>query len=263
MSLLKQTVSRCKNTKCRKHRVLRRVLCASFVSLALAAVSVAVLAKKELIFAGQPDSYLYPCRGAYVTEKTGVIDWKRFAGDNIDFCYIRTTSGTAFSDGRAGYNLLNAEKAGIRTGCVHDFDFAADGKMQADNFISLAGIKKGRLIPALDVRMDIWERLRYHDADTILHKIREFIERTKEKLGCGAVLLCDERSYKLLGLDRTNALVWTDKGFDDYIRSERIISIYSDKGRSPALADSKCCFALMTAGKGISEKMFFDKYTVL
>lgn len=246
----------------RRHRTLHRLFCAAFVCAVSAAVSLYVLKVRGLFFEDSPDKFSYPCRGIYVTEKTGEIDWAAMPGDSIDFCYIRLTRGIAFADCRGAVNRTGALKSGLLVGYVHDFDFSADGKLQADNFLNSAGELKGRLLPAVDIRMSFYEKLVHRDISECAKRINAFAARIKEVCGCGAVLLCDKDSYETFNVGDSVALAWAEGSVDDCYADDWSILSYSETGRSAAFADSSARCTMLTGGFCVDRQAFADAFVI-
>lgn len=249
-------------TKKKQHRSLRWVFRAALVCLAFAAVSFAVLKSKAMIFDKYPDLSEYPCRGAYVTEKTGKINWKAIKSGNISFCYIRATSGAYYSDKNLVSNLKGSSIANIPVGLVHDFDFFCGGELQAENYLRKLGEASGRLIPAVDITMTVYERIRCTDLPGIGAELNRFVDRIKDSIGVGAVLMCDKYVYEALDLERSGALIWAVDEGDCAFTDKWTLFSFSDNGRSAAFADKDARCVMVSAAKNISKDMFYNRYII-
>ena len=238
--------------------MLRRAFCAAFVSAASAAVSLFLLSQRGLLFASRPDRHEYPCTGVYVTGESGSISWKTFAAESWDICYVRVSSGTAFADRRGAYNLKGAAASGKLYGAVHDLDPALDGKAQADNFLSVTGTLAGQLVPAVDIRLSLAERLRYRDEHELARRVNGFVQRIREREGCGAVLLSDGYVYEMLSLGESGALVWTDAGSCP----EPFLISYSENALLPGDKGERAVCTLLSAGRNISRQELSRYFTV-
>ncbi len=227
--------------------MLTGAFCAAFVCAAAALLSVAVLRSRGLLPEPQPDRFGYPLRGAYVSERCGEIDWKLFSQGSSDFCYIRLTAGTAFADRLGKKNLGAALHSGLAAGAVHDIGFYQDGRAQADNFLSAVGEYRGLLIPALDIRMSLADRIRFRDSSRIKRTVAAFVGRLTEATGRGALLLCDEYSFKLLGLGQSGADIWAECSADDRFCESPVMISYSEGGRSSALREKDKTFTITAA----------------
>lgn len=221
-------------------------------------LSVSALKSRGLYFTNDIRRIEYPCRGAYVTEKSGDINWTLFAHEPIDFVYIRASEGKAFEDKRYAYNVSGALQQGISLGLVHEFDYGVSGLSQAKRFSEK--LRSGMLLPALDIRKGLLERILYDDDKEAAEEINAFVGYLRDNVGCGVLLMCDEDTYKRLGISSSGALVWAQAGStDNYAESWTLLS-YSDSGRSKALANKS--FTLLTAGYGISKEQLFRDLTI-
>lgn len=248
------------DSKRKKHRVLRLGLLASFICVLCAVISVSVLKSRGLYFTNDLRKSEYPCRGAYLTEDCGEINWQLFSREPIDFVYIRAGKGNAFDDKRYLYNTVNAAKYGIPTGLVHEFDYSKSGYSQAKKFAEK--LCTGMLIPVLDIRKGLLERILYNDNEEAAAEINSFAAYIKEKVGCGIVLYCDSGVYKELNIEASGALVWAeDSSPENYSRSWTLLS-YNGYGSSNALRSPKKNFTLVTAAKGVTIAQFRERYTV-
>ena len=76
-------------------------------------------------------------RGIDVSHFQGQIDWAQVVGAGIQFCYVKTSDGIAFSDVRFQANYSGSKTAGLRTGAYHFFRAGSDAEKQAESFSSL------------------------------------------------------------------------------------------------------------------------------
>ncbi len=233
--------------------MLKGAFCAALLSLGAAFVSLLVLRHSGLWFEQRPESYHYPLRGAYISDDSGGINWERLKAQGLDFCYIRLTKGYAFADRQGAANLKAAVKNKLTAGAVHDFDFAAGGRPQADSFISMLG-SSSLLIPAIDLRMSFLERLRYRQGYELAAEINAFEKRLIEKTGRGALLLCDSYSYELLKVEASDALVWAeDYDSSGYCSSPLVIS-YSRNSKIKNISDTDGSILMLAAARELIEQ---------
>jgi lysozyme len=93
-------------------------------------------------------------KGIDVSHWQGTINWPAVGRDGIRFAFAKATEGTSWVDDAYATNRAGARAAGIRFGAYH---FARpgpsiiDARKEADHFVRVAGLKKGDLIPALDL----------------------------------------------------------------------------------------------------------------
>ena len=78
--------------------------------------------------------------------------------DGISFAYVKASEGQTFVDPKYDAHVAGARSVGIKTGAYHfarpdtnSTDVARDGRAEADFFLSLAALRSGDLLPALDL----------------------------------------------------------------------------------------------------------------
>lgn len=78
---------------------------------------------------------------------------KEKEGENrkIEFIVAKATEGITIKDPKYQQNKKGAEDNGYLFGAYHFFSVTSDAKQQAKHFIKTANLKKGNLIPVLDV----------------------------------------------------------------------------------------------------------------
>ncbi|MBR6045902.1 MAG: hypothetical protein IKP47_09740 [Ruminococcus sp.] len=208
------------------------------------------LRSRGLLFDDPPPLNLYPCRGAYVSEECGSINWEKFNEKYISFVYIRAGKGISFTDKQLEDNLKGALKSGLPFGFVFDLSFSADGLRQADAFLEATGDMTGRLAPVIDIRMSLIERLLYNDKRRTLKILSELRTALKRRCGCDPVIMTDERSYSELAEAVKGCPIL---GVDDDVSAfggEWYMLAYSPDGRSEGLEDITKRYTMMTAYKG-------------
>ena len=246
------------NKRVKRHRGLKAVLCAAFLCLTAAFMSVMVLKSKSYLFDDPPPINEFPCRGAYVSEKTGEINWERFNEKYISFVYIRATRGTAFADKSSSDNIKGAKRSGIPFGVVHDFDFGSSGKLQADNFIKV--IKGCSLIPAVDIRQSVIERIFSND-ERASEELAKFIGIVKKSSGGKILLITDKSSYETFGPLTEDCLILAfDSETENYCKWD--ILAYSEDGRSEGLTDKKRRYTMLSAQKGVSLEQLLNEMSL-
>jgi hypothetical protein len=78
--------------------------------------------------------------GIDVSAYQGRIDWRRVAGQQVSFAYIKASEGGDFVDRRFAANWSGAGRAGVPHGAYHFFSLCTPGLAQARNFL--------RVVPA-------------------------------------------------------------------------------------------------------------------
>lgn len=129
----------------------KRIFIIIVALIGVSAIAAVVLLYIGVILFNNPSRGRYPVRGVDVSSYQGEIDWDVFAGQGIDFAFIKATEGSTFQDSRFAYNWENAGKTGLRIGAYHFFSFESPGETQAENFIRTVPIKEGMLPPAVDI----------------------------------------------------------------------------------------------------------------
>jgi lysozyme len=132
---------------------MRRILIWSGVAASVALIFAAVLADlyvKGAYRFSYPDAVTYPVRGIDISHHQGEIDWKRIAGQNIRFAWLKASEGGDWTDPTFAHHLAEARAAGIAVGAYHYFTLCASGAEQAANFLR-AVPEKLDLPPAIDL----------------------------------------------------------------------------------------------------------------
>jgi lysozyme len=128
--------------------------------LVLAASAITVIVVAVLLWAwavwlpnwrpalGQGERY-----GIDVSSHQDLIDWRRVAGDNIAFAYVKASEGGDFVDDRFADNWRSARDVGIDRGAYHFFTLCTPGEDQARHFLAVAAPDADALAPAVDLEM--------------------------------------------------------------------------------------------------------------
>lgn len=102
-----------------------------------------------------PSGFLY--YGIDVSHHQGKIDWERVVdssfenGYPIKFVIIKATESDTFTDPDYSDNISDARKAGLVCGVYHFYDPSTSPQRQAQHFINTVKLKKGDLVPVIDV----------------------------------------------------------------------------------------------------------------
>jgi lysozyme len=91
--------------------------------------------------------------GIDVSAYQGRIDWRRVAGQQVSFAYIKASEGGDFVDRRFAANWSGAGRAGVPHGAYHFFSLCTPGLAQARNFLRVVPAQPGELAPALDLEL--------------------------------------------------------------------------------------------------------------
>jgi lysozyme len=93
----------------------------------------------------------YDVFGVDVSKHSGKINWLNLKSANVAFAYVKATEGEDYIDPLYAQNYRGAKENGIIVGVYHFFRFAKDGRKQARHFLKNAKIKKGDLVPVVDI----------------------------------------------------------------------------------------------------------------
>jgi lysozyme len=96
---------------------------------------------------------IYKNKGIDVSHHNGVIDWKKVKADNVNFMFAKATEADDFVDKRAKDNLKNAKAAGLKVGAYHFFTLCMNGKVQAENYISIVKKEEIDMPPVMDLEL--------------------------------------------------------------------------------------------------------------
>jgi lysozyme len=135
----------------------------------------------------RPDRDRYPIRGIDVSHHQGVIDWKKVAGDDVAFAYLKATEGGDFRDRAFVRNWRDARGAGISVGAYHFFTFCRPGTDQAANFLAVVPVEADALPPAVDLEFG-GNCGRTPDAATMRRELDAFLAPVERAYGKPALL---------------------------------------------------------------------------
>ncbi len=180
----------------KKHRLRRFLVKLAGFCILLVIADIAVLFFTGELWFNRPDRHRYPLHGVFITEKQGSVDWKNFARQDIQFCYIRATKSTAYEDENFKANKAGSAKTELPVGMLHLFDASMGGKEQAEHFIEVCGDMQGRLRPAVDIRRSFVYKILPADYDKQSAALVGFCDRIKEEYGCMPVIKCDKATYE-------------------------------------------------------------------
>jgi lysozyme len=132
-------------------------------------------------------------RGIDVSHFQGAIDWHAVARDHVAFAYIKATEGADTRDSRFVRNWRGAQRAGIRVGAYHYFNFCRSGRAQAANFIAVAPRASG-LPPAVDLEPP--SRACRVSGPAVHRELTAYLATVERRDGRRAVLYVTPRFYR-------------------------------------------------------------------
>ncbi|MGP9746350.1 GH25 family lysozyme [Brachybacterium sp. AOP29-B2-41] len=181
----------------RARRLSRSALLRSvLLPLAAVASALAVLVATGVVWPGRIFAHGYEVRGADVSSYQGEIDWPTFAGDDLDFAYIKATEGSSYVDEQFTQNWEHARDTGLFVGAYHFVSFESSGRSQAQHVIDTVG-GDGALPNAVDIEFygDYFEDPPSREAvDTILAPL---LEELTEHYGVPPVIYTTADAYDL------------------------------------------------------------------
>ena len=123
------------------------------------------------------------------------IDWDKVA-QQIDFVFIRASSGSRYCDPMFEKHYNNAVDHEIPIGAYHYFVFNVDGKKQAENFLKNIGNNYFELPLVIDVE----EHPKYGRSNfnykTTINNLRDFINTVENKTGNTIMIYTNTECYE-------------------------------------------------------------------
>lgn len=120
------------------------------------------------------------------------VDWKTLIRyDPPHFVFLKATEGTMIVDPTYKKHRRDLRAAGIPCGAYHFFGHRTPGKEQAKAFIKTAGLKKGDLLPVLDI-----EKHRFMtDPAKSVKEALAFCSEIKRHYGEYPIIYCSTNFY--------------------------------------------------------------------
>lgn len=120
------------------------------------------------------------------------INWTEVAQhEKPHFVFIKATEGTLIVDPTYNSHRLELEQAGIKWGAYHFFGHRTSGHEQAKNFIRTARLKKGNILPVLDIE---WHRF-MKDPKRSVKEALAFCRTVKTYYGANPIIYCSTNFY--------------------------------------------------------------------
>lgn len=134
------------------------------------------------------------------------INWEKVAeAEKPNFVIIKATEGTLIVDPTYERHCKELEEIGVAWGAYHFFGHRTSGKEQARNFIKTAKLKKGNIIPVLDI-----EKHRFMtDPKKSVREALAFCKEIRRYYGTNPIIYCSTNFYQTYLAD--------DFSPDDYI----------------------------------------------
>lgn len=161
------------------------------------AINLGVLLFSGKLWFNQPDKNQYPVRGAFVDSDMGRINWNTFSGQNISLAYIKATKGIAYKDDNFESYWAESKGCELMTGAYHQFAPTKSGRKQAEYFCNTVGKSiKGRLIPAVEVKLYGIYAVLPPDVEDVTKNLMEFCDYIKSRYGIYPIIITDKRCYE-------------------------------------------------------------------
>ncbi len=158
---------------------------AVIVVLAIAFLTVFILAKKKVIFINEwfvdkNNSTI----GVDISSYQVGVNMEKLKEQNIKFVYIKATEGSATQDNMFDVNWENAAKADLLSGAYHFFSYDSPGSTQAENYIKTVGDDiKGRLLPVVDVEYYGDKEQFPPEKEDVVRELTVFLNTVEAKYG--------------------------------------------------------------------------------
>jgi len=142
--------------------------------------------------------------GIDISHHQRTVQWDLLMKNPPHFIFLKATEGINIKDSTYTKHKAEAEARGILVGAYHFFGYRTPGKEQAKEFIKIADLKKGNLIPVLDVE----QRKRMPSKSYILTQIRAYIKAIEQHYGVSPIIYTNSSYYNTY---------LKGQGFDKYI----------------------------------------------
>ena len=121
------------------------------------------------------------------------VDWQAVAERNKPhFVFVKATEGTLITDPTYDRHARELDREGILRGAYHFFGHRTPGKEQARNFIKTAKLKKGNLVPVLDI-----EKHRFMvEPKNSVREAKAFCKEIKRYYGVNPIIYCSSNFYE-------------------------------------------------------------------
>ena len=174
----------------------KKRLIISIIIISIIAIIVAMFYNGILLF-NNPSAKKYPIQGVDVSAYQGDIDWKKLAGQDIDFAFIKATEGSNFVDEKFQDNYKDAIDAGIRVGAYHFFSYDSSGEVQGENFISVVDKTDNMLPPVIDIEFYGDKARNLPDVEKTKKELGILLSKLEEHYGMKPIIYATKKSYDL------------------------------------------------------------------
>lgn len=157
--------------------------------------------------------------GIDVSEYQGKINWDSVKNQTktqkpVRFAIIRSTMGANKKDASFDVNMANARRVGLLVGAYHYYRPNENSRAQAENFIRNVSLKKGDIIPVVDIeappKVQSWNSL---------------------KVGLRNYVTLIEKAYGQKPIIYTGKAIWENQLKQDFSDCKLWVAAYNPKRR--------------------------------
>ncbi|MDD3108462.1 MAG: glycoside hydrolase family 25 protein [Alistipes sp.] len=131
--------------------------------------------------------------GVDVSRHQQNVDWEQVVDAEMPyFVFIKATEGTLIIDPTYAQHRKELEQSGITWGAYHFFGHRTSGKEQAQNFIKTAKLRKGNLLPVLDIEMHRFMT----DPEKMVREAKAFCREIHRYYGANPIIYCSSNFYE-------------------------------------------------------------------
>ena len=216
----------------KKRRLVIGILLVEFIA------ALFLMITSGLLIPTEPAARSYPVRGVDVSHHQGEINWKKLAGQGIDFAFIKATEGKSFKDPRFDQNFSQARKH-VMAGAYHFLSFDVSGEAQARNFIESVPVVSGMLPPVVDVELYGDYRLNPPSRKQVVQILAPMLKALEEHYGVQPILYTTSSGYRRYIARKFEQYPLWIRGV--YLKPQQDFEFwqYSDRGRLKGFSDQE------------------------
>lgn len=118
----------------------------------------------------------------------GIIDVDGGSSKKLDFAIVKATEGLTFKDSSFSHNRMCIRRRGMVFGAYHFFSTKSSAERQAKEYIRVADLVKGDMLPILDV-----ERLDDLSEDELRRRVLIWLRHVEMHYGCKPLIYTSAR----------------------------------------------------------------------
>ena len=176
-------------------------------------------------------------QGADVSHYQEKIRWAKLdENSNIEFVFIKATEGISMVDHRFNANWKDANKTNLICGAYHFFLPNISVKQQFQNYKRKVVLKKGNLVPLLDVERD--QGLNQNELNK---RIKQWLNLAEAHYGVKPLIYTTQRFYNTYLKNRFDEYEFVIARYNTkrpYMLDARKVKFwqYTDRGRLPGIS---------------------------